>query len=79
MGITVNDTVLYICIFESCAAAWIDLEMIVWSKINQRKTDTIWCHLYVESKEWYKLTLFAEQIESQTKKTNDYQRGKGIN
>ena len=39
MEITVNDTVLYICIFESCAAAWIGLEMIILSEVNQTEKD----------------------------------------
>ena len=33
---------------------WMDLEGIVLSEINQRKTNTIWFHLYVKSKEQYK-------------------------
>ena len=28
---------------------WVKLEDIILSKINQRKTNTAWCHLYVES------------------------------
>ena len=32
------------------AATWMDLEMIILSEISQRKTDTIWYHLHVESK-----------------------------
>ena len=32
------------------AATWVQLEIIVLSKVSQRKTNTIWHHLYVESK-----------------------------
>ena len=33
------------------ATAWMDLESIMFSEISQRKTNTMWFHLYVESKE----------------------------
>ena len=36
------------------AATWMDLEIITLSEVRQRKTNTIWYHLYVESKIWYK-------------------------
>ena len=31
-----------------------DLENIMLSEISQRKTNTVWYHLYVESKKYYK-------------------------
>ena len=31
------------------AATWMDLEIIVLSEVSQRKTNSIYCHLYVES------------------------------
>ena len=31
------------------AATWIDLEIIIPSEVSQRKKNTIWYHLYVES------------------------------
>ena len=34
-------------------ATWMDLEIIIPSDTNQRKTDIVWYHLYVESKTWY--------------------------
>ena len=34
----------------SFAATWMDLENIMLSEINQRKTNTVWYHLYVGSK-----------------------------
>ena len=37
-------------------ATWMDLGIIILSevKVRQKKTDTIWYHLYVESKTWHK-------------------------
>ena len=32
------------------ATTWIDLKGIMLSEINQKKEDTVWSHLYVESK-----------------------------
>ena len=32
------------------SARWMDLEIIILSKVSQKKTNTIGCHLYVESK-----------------------------
>ena len=32
------------------AATWMDLEINILSKVSQKKTNTIGCHLYVESK-----------------------------
>ena len=32
------------------ATTWMDLEDIMLNEINQRKTNTVWYHLYVESK-----------------------------
>ena len=37
------------------AGTWMDLEGIMLSEISQRKTHTIWFHLYVESKKYNKL------------------------
>ena len=37
------------------AATWMDLEIIILSEVSQTKTNTTWCHLYVESKIWRKL------------------------
>ena len=38
------------------AATWIQLEMITLNDVRKRKTNTIWYHLYVESKIWHKWT-----------------------
>ena len=36
------------------AATWEYLEIIILNEVRQKKTNPIWCHLYVESKESYK-------------------------
>ena len=38
------------------AATWLQLEIIMLSEVSQRKTNTMWYHLYVESKIWHKST-----------------------
>ena len=38
------------------AATWMDLEIITLNEVSQRKTNTKWYHLYVESKIWHKWT-----------------------
>ena len=38
------------------AATWMDLEIIKLSEICQKKTNSIWYHLYLESKIWHKCT-----------------------
>ena len=35
---------------EIFAATWMDLEIIILSEVSQRRPNTIWFHLYVESK-----------------------------
>ena len=36
------------------SATWMDLDIIIISEVSQRKINTIWYHLLVESKIWYK-------------------------
>ena len=48
------------------AATWMDLEIIILSKVSQRKTNIIWYHLYMESKKWYKWTYLQTKTNSQT-------------
>ena len=43
------------------AATWMDLEGIMLSEISQRKINTIWYHLYVESKKYNKLVNKAKK------------------
>ena len=38
----------------SFTTTWMQLEIITLSEVNQRKTNPIWHHLYVESKIWHK-------------------------
>ena len=32
------------------AVTWMDLEIITWSEVSQRKTNIIWYNIYVDSK-----------------------------
>ena len=43
------------------AATWMDLEIIILSEESQKKTNTIWYHLYVESKIWHKWTYLRNR------------------
>ena len=40
------------------AATWMDLEIIILSKVRKRKTNNIY-HLYVESKNMIQMNLFT--------------------
>ena len=42
----------------SFVATWIVLEIIIWSKVSQRKTNIIWYHLHMELKMWKKKWTF---------------------
>ena len=46
------------------ATVWMDLEDLMLSEVSQRKTNTIWYHLYVESKGQYKQTNKTETDSS---------------
>ena len=43
------------------AATWMDLEIII---LSQTKTNTIWCHLYVESKKIIQMNLFTKEKQT---------------
>ena len=63
-------------------ATWLDLEMIILilSEVSQRKTNMIWCCLYVESKKKKKdrrELIYKTEIDSHRKQTCGYQNGKG--
>ena len=51
------------------AWTWMDIETIILSEVNQTKTNSMWYHLYVESKNIIQMNLFTKQ-DSQTSKTN---------
>ena len=44
------------------AATWMDLEIVILSEWSQRKTNTMWCHLHVESKIWHKRTYLQNRL-----------------
>lgn len=50
----------------SFVATWLDLETVVLSKVTQteRRTDTTWHHLYVESKKTMQIS-YETEIDSQ--------------
>ena len=43
------------------AVTWMDLEFIILNELRKRKKKIIWCHLYVESKIWYKCTFLQNR------------------
>ena len=52
---------------------WMDLESTLLSEINQRKTNTVYYHLYVKPKKYNKLvniTTTKEEMDSQIKRMN---------
>ena len=56
------------------AATWMDLEMIIPSEIGQTEKD--WCHLYKESKQWYKWT-YLQKRNRLTDTENRFMANKG--
>ena len=42
------------------AATWMQLEIIILNEVRRRRTNTIWYHLYVESKLWHKWTYLQK-------------------
>ena len=61
------------------AATWMDLEIIIRSEVRQRKTNTIWHPVYMDSKENDTNELiYRTKIDSRTEKTNlSLPKGKG--
>ena len=48
------------------------------NEISQRKTNTVWYHLYMESKTYNKLmNITKEQTHRYREQTSGYQQGKG--
>ena len=45
----------------SFAATWMQLEFSILSEVNQKEKDTMWYHLYVESKIWHKWTYLQNR------------------
>ena len=47
------------------AATWMDLEGIMLSETSQRKTNSVWYHLYVKSKNYNKLVNITQKKQTQ--------------
>ena len=45
----------------SFVATWMNSEIIIPSEVRQKKTNSIWYHLYVESKRIIQMNLFTNQ------------------
>ena len=58
------------------AATWIDLEGIMLSEIRQRKTNTIWFHLYMKSKE--EKQAKQKQTHRYREQTGGCHKGEGL-
>ena len=43
------------------AATWMELETLILSEVSQKKTNTIWYHLYPESNIWHKWTYLQKE------------------
>ena len=54
------------------AAMWMYLEVIKLGEVRKSKTNTVWHHLYVESKIWHKWTYVFRE------KTCGCQEGAGV-
>ena len=59
------------------ATPWVNLEEIKLSEISQRMTNTVCCHLYVESKKYNKLVNITKkkQTHRYREQTNGCQWG----
>ena len=58
------------------AATWMELEGILSSEISQIKTNTVWFHLYIESKKCNKLVNMTK--EKQTHRYREWTSGYGV-
>ena len=55
-----------------------DLESVILSEVSQRKTNTIWYHLYAESEKWYKWTYLQNRNRlTNLEKNLQLPKGKG--
>ena len=53
-------------------ATWMDLEGIILSEISQRKTNTVWYHLYMESKKYKQLVYTTKKNQTQMQTMNEW-------
>ena len=54
------------------AATWMDLEIIILSKVSQRKTRSIRYHLYVELLQVVQMNLFTKQKQTHRLRERTY-------
>ena len=59
-------------------ATWMNLEGIMLSEINQRKTNIVWCHLYVGSKNATNYITKKKHTHIYREQTSGYQWGGAI-
>ena len=61
------------------AATWMQLEIIILSEVSQKETNTIWYHLYVESKIWHKWTYLPNRNRlTHTENRSVVTKGEGV-
>ena len=61
------------------AATWMDPETVILSEASQRKTNIIWCHLYVESEKIIQMNYLQKETENKlvvTEKDSEASGGK---
>ena len=56
-------------------ATWMDLEGVMLSEISQRKANTVWIHLYVESIKYSKLMNITKKKQTHREQRSGYQQG----
>ena len=64
------------------AATWMQLEILIPSKVRQRETNIIGYHWYVESENKIQMNIFREQIQTHRHRKQTYQEektGRGSN
>ena len=66
------------------AAMQTDLKIFILNEVGQTKTNTVWYHLYVESKIWYKWTYVQNRnrptdTENKLMVTKEERGGGGVN
>ena len=58
-------------------ATWMDLDIVILSKVRQRKTNIIWYRFYIESKIWHTGTYLQTEADSDIEHSLMVARGRG--